>query len=245
MNGPAISALECGWLTTQERTLVDGGSTDPMRIPIPSWLVRHPRGDVVFDTGLMPALVDDAAALGRYAKYFTAEMTAADTVAARLIEHDVDPSGSLIVVLSHLHFDHVGGLGALPNARVVVHVDEWGFAQSGESTYDPALYDLGHDVTAVDGAHDLFGDGSVVTMPTPGHTCGHQSLRVTTTDGVTILTGDACYFTHTLDDEVLPPFGYDLDQQRRSLALLRAERDRGTRIVAGHDAAAMRSLQRS
>lgn len=243
--GPTITALECGWLTTQERTLVDGGSTDPLRIPIPAWLVRHQQGDVVFDTGLMPALADDPGALGRYAKYFSAEMTAGDSVAARLGDHDVDPDGSMTVVLSHLHFDHVGGLSALPNARVVVHADEWGVAQSGDGTYDRELYDLGHDVLTVDGAHDLFGDGSVVTMPTPGHTCGHQSLRITNDDGVTILTGDACYFTHTLDDEILPPFGHDLDQQRRSLALIRTERDRGARILPGHDAAAMRAMQRT
>jgi glyoxylase-like metal-dependent hydrolase (beta-lactamase superfamily II) len=243
VTAPTIAALECGWLTTQERTLVDGGSTDLLRIPIPAWLVRHHRGEVVFDAGLVPALVDDAAALGRYAKYFTADMSAADSVASRLTEHDVDPDSAITVVVSHCHFDHVGGLSVLPNARIVVHADEWREAMSDDRTYDRDLFDLGHDVLAVDGGHDLFGDGTVVTLPTPGHTCGHQSLRVETADGPTILTGDACYFTHTLDDEVLPPFGFDLDQQRRSLALLRAERDRGVRIVPGHDAAAMRALQ--
>ena len=58
-----------------------------------------------------------------------------------------------------------------------------------------------------------------------------------------ILTSDACYFTHTLDDEILPPFGFDHDLQRRSLAkLLRRERDSGTRIVPGHDPDVFRSM---
>lgn len=241
---PTLAALECGWLTTQERTLVDGGSTDPLRIPVPAWLIRHARGDVVFDTGLASSLADDPAALGRYAKFFSAELTTASTVAGRLAEHGVDPEGALTVVVSHCHFDHVGGLGSLPNARLVVHRDEWRVATSGDGAYEPELFDLGHDVVAVEDGHDVFGDGTVVTMPTPGHTCGHQSLRVETAGGPTILTADACYFSHTLDDEVLPPFGFDLEQQRRSLALLRAERDRGVRIVPGHDAAAMRALQR-
>ena len=86
------------------------------------------------------------------------------------------------------------------------------------------------------GEHDLFGDGSVACVPTPGHTCGHQSLRVLTVDGPVILTADACYFAHTLDDGVLPPFGFDFDQQRRSLDVLRRERASGTTIVPGHDA---------
>jgi len=239
-----IVALDCGWLVTQERTLISGGSTEPLRIPIPSWLVRHPGGDVVLDAGLHPALADGPEALGPMAKLFTPELAPGGTVGTRLAEHDVDPHGTLTVVVSHGHFDHVGGLCDLPNARLVVQRDEWEVMRSADAGgYDPALFDLGHDVQTVAGEHDLFGDGAVVTVPTPGHTCGHQSLRVVTEDGPTILTADACYFTHTLDDEVLPPFAFDHDEQLRSLAMLRRERARGTRIVPGHDAAAFQELR--
>ena len=124
------------------------------------------------------------------------------------------------MVVSHTHFDHVGGLCEMPNARIVVNADEWAFAMAAgqEGGFDTSLVDLGHDVLTVDGEHDLFGDGAVTCIPTPGHTCGHQSLRVVTADGPVILTSDACYFTHTLDDEILPPFGFDHELQRRSLA---------------------------
>lgn len=243
---PTITGLDCGWLSTQERGLVAGGSTELIRLPVPAWLVRHDRGVVVFDAGLHPALADGPGPLGRLAKLFTPELAAGGTVGARLAGQGVDPAGRFDVVVSHCHFDHVGGLCDLPNARLVVQRDEWAAATTDEAAgsggYDRSLYDLGHDVLAVDGEHDLFGDGTVTAFPTPGHTCGHQSLRVLTGDGPTILAGDACYFLHTLDDDVLPPFGFDLDRQRRSLALLRAERDRGVRVVPGHDAGVFRSL---
>lgn len=239
MRPPTITALDCGWLVTQERTLLGGGSTEPMRIPIPAWLVRHPKGDVVFDAGLHPSLVEGADALGAMAKLFTPDVAPGGTVGPRLAERDVDPAGPITVVVSHGHFDHVGGLCELPNARLLVQQAEWqAMTSEAGGGYDPSLSDLGHEVVEVDGDHDLFGDGSVVTLPTPGHTCGHQSLRVATADGPTILTADACYFTHTLDDEVLPPFAFDADVQLRSLAVLRRERDAGTRIIPGHDAAA-------
>ena len=246
--GVTIVGLDCGWLRTRERTLMDGGSDIERSIPVPAWLVRHERGVVLFDAGLHPALADGPAALGRLAKIFTPELAAGGTVATRLTEHDVDPASSLQVVVSHCHFDHVGGLCELPNARLVVHRDEWMAATTDESAgsggYDRSLYDLGHDIVLVDGVHDLFGDGSVTTLPTPGHTCGHQSLRILSAAGPTILTGDACYFAHTLEDRVLPPFAFDLDLQRRSLEMLRDERVRGARIVPGHDAEVFRSFSR-
>ena len=238
-----LIGLDCGWLITQTRTLSTGGDTTEQRIPIPAWLVRHPRGDLVFDAGLHPGLADGPAALGRLAKLFTPDLGDGGTIGPRLEEHHVDPTGQLTVVVSHCHFDHVGGLCELPNARLIVHADEWRAAlDEADGGYDRAMYDLGHDVLTVDDSHDVFGDGSVVTVPTPGHTCGHQSLRIITGEGPTLLTGDACYFAHTLDDGVLPPFGHDLDQQRRSLDAIRGERDRGVRIVPGHDADVFRAL---
>jgi glyoxylase-like metal-dependent hydrolase (beta-lactamase superfamily II) len=237
---PSVTVLDCGTLITQERTLIAGGRVEPIRIPIPAWLVRHPLGDVLFDTGLHPGLVDGPAGLGRNAKLFTPELSVGGTVGPRLAGVGVDPDGPLTVVLSHCHFDHVGGLCELPNGRLIVQADEWSAAMGAE---DPgsnrALYDLGHDVLAVHGEHDVFGDRTVTCIPTPGHTCGHQSLLVTTDRGPVLLTADACYFTHTLDDERLPPFGFDLERQLHTLRWIRGQRDAGTRIVPGHDAAAV------
>ena len=245
MNGPCtIAALDCGWLRTQQRTLIGGGSTDLMEIPVPAWLVRHGDDVVVFDAGLHPSLAGSSEPLGRMSKLFQPMLPADGSVGHRLEQHDVDPDGSFTVVVSHCHFDHVGGLCEMANAHVVVNVDEWAFAKAAgqDGGFDTALVDLGHDVLTVAGEHDLFDDGAVVCIPTPGHTCGHQSLRIRTADGPVILTSDACYFTHTLDDEILPPFGFDHDLQRRSLAMLRRERDAGTRIVPGHDAYVFRAI---
>lgn len=76
---------------------------------------------------------------------------------------------------------------------------------------------------------------SVVCLPTPGHTPGHQSLRVRTGNEDVVLTGDACYLRCTLDDLHLPTTSYDREQMRASLRRLRALRDKGTVIITGHD----------
>jgi len=239
-----ITALDCGWLRTQQRSLIASGTTDLMEIPVPAWLVRHGGDVVVFDAGLHPSLTGSSESLGRMSKLFQPMLPADGTIGPRLEQHDVDPHGSFTVVVSHTHFDHVGGLCEMPNARIVVNADEWAFAMSvgQEGGYDTALVDLGHDVLTVTGEHDVFGDGAVTCIPTPGHTCGHQSLRVVTAHGPVILTSDACYFMHTIDDEILPPFAFDHDLQLRSLAMLRHERDTGARIVPGHDPEVFRSM---
>jgi len=107
--------------------------------------------------------------------------------------------------------------------------------QIAANYYDPRNYDLGHEVLVVDGEHDLFGDGSVVCIPTWGHTPGHQSLRVRGDHGEVVLAADACYLRRTLDELHLPAVLHDREGMLRSLHALRARRDRGAQIFYGHD----------
>jgi glyoxylase-like metal-dependent hydrolase (beta-lactamase superfamily II) len=164
----------------------------------------------------------------------------ANRVDAQLEAHSQDPSRVDFVVVSHLHFDHVGGLSMLPNSTLVVQRTEWQAAMAVANNADTVHlredYDLGHPVLSVDGEHDVFGDGAVVCLPTPGHTVGHQSLRVRLATGQqVVLASDCCYFARTLDGGALPAFGHDLEEQRRSLARLRRLRDGGAVIIPGHD----------
>jgi glyoxylase-like metal-dependent hydrolase (beta-lactamase superfamily II) len=235
-----LLALTCGWLTGSAGGLV-AGATGTLRVPVPAFVVDHPEGLLLFDSGLHPeAQVDPERRLGRAAPLFTVELAADEHVGARLAALGVDPAAVRWLVTSHLHFDHTGGHASVPNATVVVQRAEWTAGQDPDLAqalfFDTANYDLGHAVQCVDGEHDVFGDGRVVCVPTPGHTPGHQSLRVRLDDGrEVVLTADACYLRRTLDELALPPFGWDLTVQRASVLRLRALRDAGARIVCGHD----------
>ena len=88
----------------------------------------------------------------------------------------------------------------------------------------------------IDGEHDLFGDGSVMCLPTFGHTPGHQSLKVRLSDGDVVLTADACYFRSVLENLKLPRQVHDREAARAALLRLRELEAAGNRLFFGHDA---------
>lgn len=216
-------------------------------LPIPSWLVDHPNGLLLFDTGLHPDLQRSTERIGQAARSFTPDYRPGEELSARLTAAGVRPSDITHIVFSHLHFDHVGGTAEIPNARLIVQSDEWAAGNDPrlieKGIYLPDDYVLGHDVQTITGLHDVFGDGSVVCVPTPGHTVGHQSLRVELESGPVVLTGDCIYFDRMLAEMQVPAFGYDTDQQRDSMLELRRLRDEeGCRLLYGHDVDQFRAL---
>ncbi len=229
-----LRGFTCGWLTTDMVGMMEGGE-GRVRMPVLSYVVEHPKGRVVFDTGLHADMRHDPVGrIGGLARYFESEMAEGTAVDERVALLDVAPD---LVVCSHLHFDHCGGNSLLGDVPVIVQRAEWDAAHGGDSTaaYNPADFDTGQYMRLIDGEHDVFGDGSVVCIPTPGHTVGHQSLRVRTAEREVVLTGDACYFRQSLEESRLPMFGYDRDQQLRSHEVLRSLEAGGAHLVFGHD----------
>ena len=134
------------------------------------------------------------------------------------------------LISSHLHFDHVGGIHQIPDSQLVVQRREWAAGQEPDDIkrygYFPKEYDL---------EHDLFGDGSVVGLPTHGHTPGHQSVKVRLDSGDVVLAGDACYMRRSLENLHLPKWCHDRDAMLGTFKMLRDLQARGARIFYGHD----------
>ncbi len=237
-----LYAMTCGRLVGRLKDMIDGGD-GLMALPVPSYLIEHPKGLALFDTGMHPQCRTDAAGrIGeRAARLFGFDQFGLqDDVKSKLEAIDRDAGRIDFIVNSHLHFDHAGGNEFVPNATLVVQRREWQAAQDPEIAakvgFFRADFDHGHKVLQVDGEHDLFGDGSVVCLPTYGHTPGHQSLKVRTENGEVVLTGDACYFCQTLRERRLPRFAWDREQMLQSLDRLEALERAGARLFFGHDA---------
>ncbi|MGZ4717111.1 MAG: N-acyl homoserine lactonase family protein [Acidimicrobiales bacterium] len=231
----AVRPMLLGWMTSARSGFLEG-EPGMMRYPVPGFLCEHPDGLVVFDTGLHPDLATSTTRLRQLAGLFEIEMGPEHTVTAQLTSLGFEPADVAVTVLSHLHFDHTGGTAELPNARIVVQRAEWEAAldprvvELGGS--DPSTFDLGREVQLLDGAHDLFGDGSLEIVPTIGHTPGHQSLLV---NRDLMLVADACYLAEGLARDHHPELAWDRDRQAETFAALRAAESDGVQLVFSHD----------
>jgi glyoxylase-like metal-dependent hydrolase (beta-lactamase superfamily II) len=235
-----LFAMTCGWLTMPMRMFLDGEEGE-IRLPVPAYLIDHPNGQALFDSGLHTHMQNPTGErMAALAKRFKSEFKPGEELGARLERCDVDVGKVRFLINSHLHFDHAGGNQQVENAQLVVQQREWQAAHDADLMQSNGFaledYDHGHDLNLVDGEHDLFGDGSVVCIPTYGHTPGHQSLKVRLASGDVLLTGDACYLRQTLENLHLPRVFHDREQMLESLGRIRALQSAGARIFYGHDA---------
>lgn len=235
-------------------------------IPLPVFLIEHPNaGKVLVDTGPPVAAAHDVkAAFGRLgAAIYNIRMRPEQAVAAQLRAIDIDPQSIQTVVLTHMHFDHAGSIVDLPNATFVTTAKEWASAHAGRGfmrgymkhqfahAFDYRLID--YDADSVNSfatfgrSFDLFGDGSVMLVSTPGHSAGHQSLVLRLSGREVLLCGDAAYAKRTIDEGTTPLVLDDEHNFRRSLHEIQAyvQATPSALVIPGHDAEAWRRLEDS
>ena len=235
-----VEMLNVGWMTASAAIWRQGEDPEKStRFPVPAYVVETDSERILIDTGLHPGICTDASAFYEGAETMNLFSFELD----QPIDEQIDPATVTKIVLTHLHWDHAGGLSLLPsNIPVVVQRREWKAGGDPDSIkrnfFFPRDYaDDERELILVDGDHDLLGDGSIELLLTPGHTPGHQSVRI----GEDLVLGvDVAYFDSTLDDLRLPAFADDHTAQRASAERLRALRDDGARVIPGHDPDALR-----
>ncbi len=205
------------------------------------YVIAHPSGTVLFDSGVHPEVATDPGArLGEAAATFAVEMGPEDHIERRLASIGLTPRGIDLVVQSHLHFDHAGGLEWLTHAPVLVQRAELEFA------FDPPVYqrdiyaradfDCGVTWQELDGDHDIFGDGVLTIVSTPGHTRGHQSLLVRLASRTVFLLADAAYLVGKMRARLLPAVIWSPDVMIATWDRVEAlEREHDALLVATHE----------
>jgi N-acyl homoserine lactone hydrolase len=227
-----------------------------LRFPIPAFLIEHPGvGLVLVDTGLHASVATDpkqnlGPLLGRL---YTIEMEPEQAVAAQLRALGIAPGDIKVVVMTHMHMDHSSAISDFTEATYVLGEGEWDAFSAPRSTFNgyvkkhaavavefrEVVYDtrLVNSYSTFGRSFDLFGDGSVRLVYTPGHSRGHQSLILRLEGREALLAGDAVYALATLEHERRGLFLDDEHTWRRSLRELQLYRRENPNalVIASHD----------
>jgi len=213
--GTKLYVFSSGSLTAAKAAFQQGATTDNVTVPVGFYLVKHPRGAVLFDTGNNDRTIADAAGYwGPLAKAFGLKMTADDAIDVQLAKVGVKPADVKFVILGHMHLDHAGNMQKFPNATFLIQNDELNAAAWPETGYK-VFYIPGdfseaknYNIVRLKGNLDVFGDRSVEIIRSPGHTPGSQFAVVRLAKGGTfVLTSDACYLKENLDKGLIPGTG--------------------------------------
>ncbi len=227
----------------------DADRSESIELPVASILLRHAQGNVLFDTGCHPSVVDDAEARwGGMARAMTPIMGRADNVVSQLSCVGLGADDIDVVVCSHFHPDHCGCNGFFRKATVIVHAAELAAAKAENAAsagYLPVEWDQGNPLELIEGEKDLFGDGRVPLIPLPGHTPGLTGALVTLDrDGPFLLASDAVSLRTSLDAGIVPKNTWNVDLHHRSIAEIRRIEAGGATVLCGHDDAQWQTLRK-
>jgi N-acyl homoserine lactone hydrolase len=227
----------------------DADRSETIELPVNCILLRHPKGNVLFDTGCHPDVAGDAEGRwGPLARVMTPLMPTGDNVLNGLKAIGLTPDDIDVVVCSHLHPDHCGCNQFFRKARILVRQEELAAAKSADAVgagYLPAEWDHPLNYQAVTTDLDVFDDGAIRLVHLPGHTPGTMGALVTLKNsGRFLLAADAVSVRENLDADIIPKNTWNKELCRESFAKVRAIETEGTTVICGHDDAQWSSLRK-
>ena len=243
---PAVKlyAINCGQIDLKDAdAFADDGSMKNVAQALidPCYLIRHPSGDLIWDTGVPEALADLPNGLTPPSEPGV-HVAVPKKITAYLADLGLTPADIEFVSFSHMHFDHTGNGNVFAASNWIVDKDERDamFTDAARKGEDFAGYSALETARTTliegDATHDVFGDGTVVIHQTPGHTPGHTVLLVKTAGaGNVLLTGDMWHLSVSREKRLVPRFNLDRAMTLASMDKVEAlATDSSARIIRQH-----------
>jgi N-acyl homoserine lactone hydrolase len=230
-----LYVLDCGHSYAADQSVWSPGVNVgvPTELSDNCYLIHHTsEGYFLWDTGVS----DRVASLpdGLFVRPLNETWHRTQTLIAALAALGLKPDDIRYIGISHAHQDHTGNVEEFPNATVIVQRAEWEAAKTQRLSFS---FNPEHKTQLVEGDNDLFGDGSLTTLATPGHTPGHQSLLVhLAKTGYVILSGDVVHFQSNWDNRRVPSINSDKDLSLASMEkIARLMKEKHAQLWINHD----------
>ena len=254
-----LYVFDCGMITFSAegvaRYHVTPAEVGETRMPVPCFLVAHPKGTLMWDVGVIPdATVEKEAAAGgaRYEVNPTATALVSRTLTGQLAAIGYRPADITFVAISHAHKDHSANLNLFATSTWLTRPAERAFMwQPGNERVEQSFYtELEHSksITVEKDEYDVFDDGTVVMKAAPGHTPGHQVLLLQlASTGRVMIAGDLYHYPAERALHRPPPDNeFDVRQSAASRAMIEDYlRKTSTAMWIQHDFAANAKLKKS
>lgn len=217
-----LYVFDCGRIEVADISMFqpDVDNHGPKKLVDSCYLIVHPKGMLIWDTGLTDDLAKEPE--GKVSSGgFT--MQVSHTLASQLAEIGVAPDSIKYLGISHMHSDHIGNANLFPKATLLMQKEEYeaGFGPTPEKFgFDPSHYPTLHanPVRKLEGDYDVFGDGKVVIKRELGHTPGHQALYVRLRhSGNILLSGDLVHYSDNWEHQRVPGFNFDKEASLKTL----------------------------
>lgn len=238
-----IYALNCGYITIHDMAPFSDTNFYPhkeMTLADPCFLIKHPQGWLLWDIGWGSQYEGHATEI----KQRNINVNVPTSLQAQLKQLGLKTSDIRFVALSHAHLDHSGDAGDVQlfsNATFLVQKAEYDFTQQKplQASVKPETFkNLSNShKQLLNGDYDVFGDGSVMILYTPGHTPGHQSLKVLLPHtGLVILSGDLYHTRQAYQYKLVPTFNTSRAETLASMARIDTIlQDKNARLIIQHD----------
>jgi glyoxylase-like metal-dependent hydrolase (beta-lactamase superfamily II) len=232
--------LDCGRSLANDESVWTPGENVGKSIEFSStcWLLKRGSEWLLWDTGVPESALNDPRGWSTLPKLIVYRLD--KTLTSQLAEIGLKTSDVTYVAVSHTHGDHIGNVGLFPNSTVLMQRAEYTWISSPDGTNDNVnqlkalarkLLGTPKQLQLLDGDTDVFGDGSVTLISTPGHTPGHQSLLVhLKNSGFIILSGDVAHSEDNFEKDIVPSLNTDkaasiasMDRVRRMMATYQAK----------------------
>ncbi|GAB5525528.1 MAG: N-acyl homoserine lactonase family protein [Roseivirga sp.] len=207
--------FDVGKIQVNDISQLNGGKEveAPVYFTNTAFLIRHPKGDLIWDTGFADSVVNHPIGDVTSPYYSTMEKS----LISQLNGIGVSPAEVEYMAVSHKHPDHSGNMSLFSESTIILQKAEYSalFESDAPGILLNGLFD--NKFIKLDGEHDVFGDGSVLIIPTPGHTQGHQVLYVDLPEtGPIVLSGDLWLFNTGIKSQSIPLFNEDSSQTSAS-----------------------------
>ena len=223
--------LDCGRSLANDESVWTPGENVGRSIEFSStcWLVKHGSEWLLWDTGVPEAAFDDPKGWSTLPKLIVYHLD--KTLTDQLAELGLKPDDIARVAISHTHGDHIGNVGLFPNSTILMQQAEYSWIHSPDGPNDNVnqlmalarkLLGTPKNLQLIDGDTDVFGDGSVILVSTPGHTPGSQSLLVhLKNSGFIILSGDVVHLEENFEKSIVPSLNTNKAESIASMEKIR------------------------